>query len=744
MARWLTVSVIGWPSLDGRGGGHARREGRALGLVVDEAGAALLVGLLGGAHRVARDRRRVDAEQHVHLGAELLDHGRDRRDGREIGVATERGVVEVGRPDAEDHAAALVGRQALARRRRQREPCELDVAAGDLGLDEVHRGRADERRHEQVDRELEEVLRRVALLQHAVAHDRHAVSERHRLDLIVRDVDGRRLEPVAQARELGAHLHAQLGVEVRERLVHQEGARLAHHRAPHRDALPLAARERRRLALEQRIEAEDVRDVVDAALDLDLRRLAQLEPEAEVLLDRHVRVERVVLEHHRDVAILRRQIGHDSVADRDLTVGDLLEPGHHAQDRRLATPGRADEDHELAVADLERDVVDRLHAARKDLADAVECDTSHARTPNQSRCPEGHDHIRAEAPAASASRPCQSRSRSSAVSCVRARRCVARTWRSHQKRPVTWAGSSAAASQTMVSAPCSGVRSSGPHDALEAWEGGLDPGRVGPSRVHRMHDDPRARELCGPALGEHHLGTLACARRRRARRTCPGATAGRRRPGDACTCRRRTRTARAPARSRSGARAGGASAGAARARSSRTSAPPPPRSRAAPSAARRRCARARARARRPPAGARRRRARSGATRCRRARSGRRRCPSRSTIRRRAVSPRAASRTSSRSDAPSRAIPRLAASPSPPLAPVTRHTRPSRRGGSPQCSTRPRSSGPMREKPPITLASSVASTSPASLPRGVMRTPYPRATAAENAAEGAADARALRR
>ena len=71
--------------LDRRGGRDARGELRALGLVVDQAGAALLVGLLGGAHGVARDRRGVDAEEHVHLGAELLDHGRhgvDRRAGR--------------------------------------------------------------------------------------------------------------------------------------------------------------------------------------------------------------------------------------------------------------------------------------------------------------------------------------------------------------------------------------------------------------------------------------------------------------------------------------------------------------------------------------------------------------------------------------------------------------------------------------------------------------------------------------
>ena len=41
--------------------------------------------------------------------------------------------------------------------------------------------------------------------------------------------------------DLAAHLHAQLGVEVRERLVEQEHLRVAHDGAAHGDALPLAA-----------------------------------------------------------------------------------------------------------------------------------------------------------------------------------------------------------------------------------------------------------------------------------------------------------------------------------------------------------------------------------------------------------------------------------------------------------------------------------------------------------------------
>ena len=43
-----------------------------------------------------------------------------------------------------------------------------------------------------------------------------------------------------------------------------------------------------------------------------------LEREADVVAHRHVRVERVVLEDHRDVAILRLEVVDDPAADADL------------------------------------------------------------------------------------------------------------------------------------------------------------------------------------------------------------------------------------------------------------------------------------------------------------------------------------------------------------------------------------------------------------------------------------------
>ena len=98
------------------------------------------------------------------------------------------------------------------------------------------------------------------------------------------------------------------------------------------------------------VEAEELGDLVDAARDLGLRGAARLQAVAEVLAHGHVRVERVGLEDHGDVAAARREVGHVAVADRDRAVRDLLEPGDHPQQRRLAAARRADEHEELAVA----------------------------------------------------------------------------------------------------------------------------------------------------------------------------------------------------------------------------------------------------------------------------------------------------------------------------------------------------------------------------------------------------------
>ena len=182
-----------------------------------------------------------------------------------------------------------------------------------------------------------------------------------------------------ELRQGGAHPDPELGIEVRQRLVHQERLRLAHDRAPHRDALPLAAGELHRLAVEHLRQAEERGHLLDAPARLLLGRLPDLEPVAEVLADRHVRIEGVALEHHRDVAVARRELGDVGAADADRAGGHFLEPGDHAQQRRLPASGRADQHHELAVPDRQADVVDGQEAVPVHLRDAVDLDRGHQR-----------------------------------------------------------------------------------------------------------------------------------------------------------------------------------------------------------------------------------------------------------------------------------------------------------------------------------------------------------------------------
>ena len=262
----------------------------------------------------------------------------------------ERGVLEVLGPDAEHDAsgprrpcsagrAASVSsaeRELAGRRRRPRAP---PFDALERRLDEVHRRAADEAADEEVDRAVVELLRRRDLLQLALAHDGDAVAHRHRLDLVVRDVDRRHAEVALEPRDLRAHLHAQLRVEVRERLVHQERLRLAHDRAAHRDALALAAGERARLALRGTARGRGPARRPGRARSISaFGTFLQPQAEGDVVVDGQVRVERVALEDHGDVAVARRDVVDDAVADPEHALGDVLEPGDHAQRRRLAAP----------------------------------------------------------------------------------------------------------------------------------------------------------------------------------------------------------------------------------------------------------------------------------------------------------------------------------------------------------------------------------------------------------------------
>ena len=77
----------------------------------------------------------------------------------------------------------------------------------------------------------------------ALAHHDDAVAERHRLRLVMGDVDRRHAQSSEQRVDLDAQHVAQLGVERGQRLVEQQHARLGRERAGQGHALLLPARE---------------------------------------------------------------------------------------------------------------------------------------------------------------------------------------------------------------------------------------------------------------------------------------------------------------------------------------------------------------------------------------------------------------------------------------------------------------------------------------------------------------------
>src|SRR6266498_4933969 len=94
-------------------------------------------------------------------------------------------------------------------------------------------------------------------------------------------------------------------------------------------ALALPVREVRGLAFEEVLEPEQRCDLLYAADDFALWRPSNAEPEPQVLPHAHVRIERVVLKDHGDVAVRRFEVRHVHVADRDRAFRDLLEAGDH-------------------------------------------------------------------------------------------------------------------------------------------------------------------------------------------------------------------------------------------------------------------------------------------------------------------------------------------------------------------------------------------------------------------------------
>ena len=125
------------------------------------------------------------------------------------------------------------------------------------------------------------------------------------------------------------------------------------------------------------MDAEYIGRFLHPCLNLVFGIFPQLKPKGHVLIDAHVRVERVILEDHGDVAVFGGHIVDDRPIYRNLAGGDFLKSGNHPQRRGLAAARRADEYYEFFVLDLDIGVVHSHHVFVVYFADILQNYFSH-------------------------------------------------------------------------------------------------------------------------------------------------------------------------------------------------------------------------------------------------------------------------------------------------------------------------------------------------------------------------------
>ena len=191
-------------------------------------------------------------------------------------------------------------------------------------LNQIHRRAADKACDKGIGGVGIDLIRGADLLDRALVHDDDPVGQCHRLDLVMRHIDRGDFQLALQMLDLHPHAGAQLGVKVRQRFIHQEHLRRAHHGAGKGGALALATRQSAGFAIQIAAQFHHIGGLADQAVMVRLGHPAHPQRKADILVNRHVGVKRIALKHHRHVTVAGIDFGHYFVADDDLAFGRMF------------------------------------------------------------------------------------------------------------------------------------------------------------------------------------------------------------------------------------------------------------------------------------------------------------------------------------------------------------------------------------------------------------------------------------
>ena len=216
-----------------------------------------------------------------------------------------------------------------------------------------HVGGADELGDERRLRPHVKLARRIHLFDAAVIEHRDPIGHRQRFALIVGDEDKGDTQLALQLLQLALHLLAQFEIQRAERFVQQQHPRPIDQRARQRHALPLAARQVRRLAFGNETERHALQRLLRPRQPLAFSDALHHQAVGDIFQHRHVREQRVILKHGIHVALIRRQVGGFLAVDANRAGSELFKAGDQAQAGGFARAGRPEHGEEFPVLNVD-------------------------------------------------------------------------------------------------------------------------------------------------------------------------------------------------------------------------------------------------------------------------------------------------------------------------------------------------------------------------------------------------------
>ena len=117
-----------------------------------------------------------------------------------------------------------------------------------------------------------------------------------------------------------------------------------------------------------------------APINFRLREFPKHQAEGHIVVHAHMRIKRVILEHHGNVTVPRRDVIHQCAANGDIARGDFLQPCNHAERGGFAAARRPDKHDEFMIVDFKINAFYGLDAAFIGFDDFAKRNLSHFRS----------------------------------------------------------------------------------------------------------------------------------------------------------------------------------------------------------------------------------------------------------------------------------------------------------------------------------------------------------------------------